>query len=61
MVKKGQVLVVVESMKMEMSVRSPREGVRVKRVVRGLGEVCGVGGVLVEFEEVDGGTMGGEK
>ncbi|KAK0363174.1 hypothetical protein LTR91_020382 [Friedmanniomyces endolithicus] len=60
-VTKGQVLVVVESMKMEMSVRSPREGVRVKRVVRGVGEVCGVGGVLVEFEEVDGGTVGGER
>ncbi|KAK1070058.1 hypothetical protein LTR74_004455 [Friedmanniomyces endolithicus] len=58
---KGQVLVVVESMKMEMSVRSPREGVRVKRVVRGVGEVCGVGGVLVEFEEVEGEGTGGEK
>ncbi|KAK1045509.1 hypothetical protein LTS16_006492 [Friedmanniomyces endolithicus] len=57
-VAKGQVLVVVESMKMEMSVRSPREGGRVKRVVRGVGEVCGVGGVLVEFEEVEG-EMGG--
>ncbi|KAK1816829.1 hypothetical protein LTR12_008771 [Friedmanniomyces endolithicus] len=60
-VTKGQVLVVVESMKMEMSVRSPREGGRVKKVVRGVGEVCGVGGVLVEFEEVDGGTLGGER
>ncbi|KAK3677049.1 hypothetical protein LTR78_003254 [Recurvomyces mirabilis] len=49
-VKKGQALVVVESMKMEMVIRSPSDG-KVSRVVHGVGEICKAGTVLVEFEE----------
>lgn len=49
-VKKGQDLVVVESMKMEMVVKSPADG-QVKRVVHGVGEVVGAGVDLVVFEE----------
>ena len=49
-VKKGQDLVVVESMKMEMVVKSPGDG-RVKRVVHGVGEVVGAGVDLVVFVE----------
>ena len=48
-VKKGQSLVVVESMKMEMVVRAPKEG-RVRRVVHGVGEMVRAGVALVEFE-----------
>jgi 3-methylcrotonyl-CoA carboxylase alpha subunit len=47
---KDQALVVVESMKMEMVVRSPGEG-KVKRVVHGAGDICAMGTALVEFEE----------
>lgn len=47
---KDQPLVVVESMKMEMVVRSPGEG-RVKRVVHGKGDICAMGTALVEFED----------
>jgi 3-methylcrotonyl-CoA carboxylase alpha subunit len=51
-VKKGQTLVVVESMKMEMVLASPVDGV-VKRIVHGAGEICSAGTALVEFEEGD--------
>lgn len=52
-VRKNQVLVVVESMKMEMVIRSPGEGT-VARVVHGVGELCKAGTALVEFEEQEG-------
>jgi 3-methylcrotonyl-CoA carboxylase alpha subunit len=51
-VNKDQALLVIESMKMETVVRSPGEGLVVKRVVHGQGEVVGSGVELVEFEEV---------
>ena len=54
-VKKDQALLVIESMKMETVVRSPGEGLRVKRVVHGEGEVVGSGVGLVEFEEEEEG------
>lgn len=47
---KGQELVVVESMKMEMVVRAERAGV-VDRVVHAEGEVVGAGVALVTFKE----------
>lgn len=50
MVRKDQVLVVIESMKMETVIRSPKEGV-VKRVALGEGEICKAGTALVEFFE----------
>ena len=49
-VKKDQILLVIESMKMETVIRSPGEGLMVKRVVHGEGEVVGGGVELVEFE-----------
>lgn len=49
-VKKNQVLVVIESMKMETVIRAPVEGI-VKRVVHGAGEMCKAGTKLVEFVE----------
>ncbi|KAF3913595.1 Dihydroorotase [Dactylellina cionopaga] len=55
MVKEGQevgiddALVVIESMKMETTIRSPKVG-RVKRVVHGEGDICKAGTELVEFE-----------
>ena len=49
-VKRGQALVVIESMKMETVIRSPQDG-RVGRIVRGRGEMCKAGTALVEFEE----------
>ena len=49
-VKKDQVLVVIESMKMETVIRSPTDGV-IKRVVHGKGDLCKAGTALVEFEE----------
>ncbi|RMZ91226.1 hypothetical protein DV736_g1528, partial [Chaetothyriales sp. CBS 134916] len=49
-VTKDQILLVIESMKMETVVRSPAEGLVVKRVVHGEGEVVGAGVELVEFE-----------
>ncbi|KAF2660326.1 methylcrotonoyl-CoA carboxylase subunit alpha mitochondrial precursor [Lophiostoma macrostomum CBS 122681] len=52
-VKRDQTLVVVESMKMEMSVRSPVDGV-VGRVVHGVGDLCKAGTALVEFEDGEG-------
>jgi 3-methylcrotonyl-CoA carboxylase alpha subunit len=51
--KKDQTLLVIESMKMETVIRSPGEGLKVKRVVHGEGEVVGSGVELVEFEEVE--------
>lgn len=54
-VRKDQTLLVIESMKMETVIRSPGEGLVVKRVVHGEGEVVGTGVELVEFEEVEGG------
>jgi len=50
-VKKDQMLLVIESMKMETVIRSPGEGLVVKRIVHGEGEVVGSGVELVEFEE----------
>jgi 3-methylcrotonyl-CoA carboxylase alpha subunit len=50
-VSKDQPLLVIESMKMETVIRSPAEGVVVKRVVHGEGDVVGSGVELVEFEE----------
>lgn len=50
LVKKDQILVVIESMKMETVIRSPIDGV-VKRVVHGKGDICKAGTPLVEFEE----------
>jgi 3-methylcrotonyl-CoA carboxylase alpha subunit len=52
-VKKDQPLLVIESMKMETVIRSPSEGLVVKRVVHAEGEVVGSGVELVEFEEVE--------
>ena len=49
-VKKDQPLLVIESMKMETVIRSPGEGLVVKRVVHAEGEVVGAGVELVEFE-----------
>ncbi|RMZ80539.1 hypothetical protein DV737_g2953, partial [Chaetothyriales sp. CBS 132003] len=49
-VTKDQILLVIESMKMETVIRSPAEGLVVKRVVHGEGEVVGAGIELVEFE-----------
>lgn len=50
-VQKDQALLVIESMKMETVIRSPREGLVVKRVVHGEGEVVKTGVELVEFED----------
>ena len=52
-VKKDQPLLVIESMKMETVVRSPADGMVVKRVVHGEGEVVGSRVELVEFEDGD--------
>lgn len=49
-VKKNQILVVIESMKMETVIRAPTDGV-VKRVVHKPGELCKAGTKLVEFVE----------
>jgi 3-methylcrotonyl-CoA carboxylase alpha subunit len=49
-VKKDQILLVIESMKMETVIRSPGEGLKVKRVPHGEGETVGSGVELVEFE-----------
>lgn len=48
-VKKGQALVVIESMKMETVIRSPQDG-KVGSIVHGAGEMCKAGTALVEFE-----------
>lgn len=52
-VKKDQMLVVIESMKMETIVRAPTEGLVIKRVVHNEGDVVGAGVELVEFEKVE--------
>ncbi|KIV91626.1 hypothetical protein PV10_06144 [Exophiala mesophila] len=52
--KKDQPLLVIESMKMETVIRSPGEGMVVKRIVHGEGEVVGSGVELVEFEDPEG-------
>ncbi|KAI4272889.1 MAG: hypothetical protein LQ337_004993 [Flavoplaca oasis] len=49
-VKKEQVLVVIESMKMETSIRSPQDGV-VSKIMHQQGELCKAGTALVEFED----------
>lgn len=46
---KNQVLVVIESMKMETVIRSPQDG-RISRVVHKAGDLCKAGTALVEFE-----------
>ncbi|EWC48084.1 hypothetical protein DRE_02663 [Drechslerella stenobrocha 248] len=47
-VQKDDPLVVIESMKMETTIRSPRVG-RIARIVHGEGEMCKAGTELVEF------------
>ena len=47
-VSKGDVLVVVEAMKMEHAVRAPKDGV-VERVLVSEGQMVGLGDVLVEM------------
>ena len=54
MVKEGQVCVVLESMKMEISIRAGRDGV-VGEVGVGKGETVEEGGVLVVLTEAGGG------
>ncbi|KAJ3292313.1 Methylcrotonoyl-CoA carboxylase subunit alpha, mitochondrial [Rhizoclosmatium sp. JEL0117] len=49
-VTKGQNLIVLEAMKMEHVIKSPKEGV-IKRVHYGVGEIVGEGKVLVTFED----------
>ncbi|KAF8846675.1 3-methylcrotonyl-CoA carboxylase-like protein subunit alpha [Acephala macrosclerotiorum] len=56
-VKKGQPLVVIESMKMETMIRSPQSGI-VAKLVHKAGDICKAGTVLVLFEEV--GATGSE-
>lgn len=51
-VEKGEALVVIESMKMETVIRSPKGGV-VGRVVHGVGDMVKQGTALVEFREGD--------
>ncbi|KAI9802562.1 MAG: hypothetical protein M1833_001634 [Piccolia ochrophora] len=48
-VKKDQPLVVLESMKMETTIRSPHDGV-IAKIVHKQGELCKAGTALVEFE-----------
>ena len=47
-VSKGDVLVIVEAMKMEHAVRAPRDGV-VERVLVSEGQMVGLGDILVEM------------
>ncbi|KAL2754070.1 hypothetical protein ACRALDRAFT_1063030 [Sodiomyces alcalophilus JCM 7366] len=49
-VKKGEPLVVIESMKMETVIRSPQDGV-VKKLAHKEGDICKTGTILVWFEE----------
>ncbi|KAF2139086.1 uncharacterized protein K452DRAFT_233201 [Aplosporella prunicola CBS 121167] len=51
-----QVLVVVESMKMEMVVRAGAGGGVVRRVVHGEGDIVAAGTALVEFEDEEDGA-----
>jgi biotin carboxyl carrier protein len=48
-VAKGDVLVVVEAMKMEHAIRAPKDGA-VRRVLVAEGQMAGLGDVLVEME-----------
>ena len=48
-VKKGDELLVVEAMKMENSVRAPRDGT-VRSVAARVGDMVGPGTILVEME-----------
>jgi glutaconyl-CoA/methylmalonyl-CoA decarboxylase subunit gamma len=48
-VKKGDELLVVEAMKMEKSVRAPRDGT-VRTVAARVGDMVGPGTILVELE-----------
>jgi len=47
-VSKGDVLVIVEAMKMEHAVRAPRDGI-VERVLVSEGQMVGLGDILVEM------------
>ncbi|MCJ1473904.1 hypothetical protein MMC13_002560 [Lambiella insularis] len=47
---KDQALVVIESMKMETTIRSPQDGT-VSKIVHRQGDLCKAGTALVEFEE----------
>jgi 3-methylcrotonyl-CoA carboxylase alpha subunit len=49
-VKKGQTLVVVEAMKMEHVIKSPKDG-KIKRVVYKIGEIVEQNKRLIEFDE----------
>jgi 3-methylcrotonyl-CoA carboxylase alpha subunit len=49
-VDKDQVLVVVESMKMETTIKSPQKG-KISRIVHAQGDLVKAGTALVEFEE----------
>ncbi|KAH6683741.1 carbamoyl-phosphate synthase subunit L [Plectosphaerella plurivora] len=49
-VKKGDPLVVIESMKMETVIRSPQDGI-IKKLAHKEGDICKAGTVLVLFEE----------
>ncbi|KAI9772716.1 MAG: hypothetical protein M1840_000311 [Geoglossum simile] len=51
-VTKDQALVVVESMKMEMVIRSPRDGI-ISRVIHQEGDLCKAGTSLVKFTECE--------
>ncbi|RMZ78619.1 hypothetical protein DV738_g3832, partial [Chaetothyriales sp. CBS 135597] len=57
-VTKDQILLVIESMKMETVVRSPADGLVVKRVAHSEGEVVSAGVELVEFEANEEETQG---
>ncbi|KAI9726918.1 MAG: hypothetical protein M1828_000266 [Chrysothrix sp. TS-e1954] len=48
-VEKNQSLVVIESMKMETTIRSPQDGT-ISRIVHSKGDMCKAGTALVEFE-----------
>jgi biotin carboxyl carrier protein len=52
-VKKGQTLLVIEAMKMEMRVQAPRDGT-VKRLLAKQGDTVERGQLLVEMEEIEG-------
>lgn len=52
-VEKDQELLIIESMKMETTIRAPKSGV-VKKIAHGAGEIVKQGTVLVEFEEEEG-------
>ncbi|KAL2887645.1 Methylcrotonoyl-CoA carboxylase subunit alpha mitochondrial [Ceratocystis lukuohia] len=49
-VKRGDPLIVIESMKMETVIKAPHDG-RVKRVVYQPGDICKARSILVEFED----------